>query len=65
MVFLLKGSDISLKTLSFFRTAEKKVNSRFMECLEYRTPDEVLLRCRKQKEARGFCNEKRNGERSN
>jgi transposase, IS30 family len=64
-VYLPKGSDISFKTPSFFRTVEKRVNGRFMECLEYRTPDEALLRCRKQKEARGLCREKQNGERSN
>ena len=64
-IYLPKGSDVSRKPPSFFKTIEKKINTRFMECLEYRTPDEALLLCRKQKEARGLCKEKQNGERSN
>ena len=60
-----KGSDASSKPSSFFKTIERKLNSRFMKCLGYKTPDEALLLCRKQKEARRLCKEKKHIERSN
>ena len=60
-----KGSDVSLKSSSFFKDVEKKLNSRFMKCLKYKTPDEILKICRKQKEARRLRKEKQNVERSN
>lgn len=60
-----KGSDISLKTTSFFKDIEKKLNNRFMKCLNYKTPHEVLLLCRKQKEARRLCKENKKDDRSN
>ena len=44
-----KGSDVSLKSSLFFKDIERKLNSRFMKCLDFKTPDEVLLLCRKQK----------------
>lgn len=47
-----KGDDISKYPLPFFKDIERKLNDRFMKCLKYRTPYEVLLLCRKQKEAR-------------
>lgn len=60
-----KGSDISLRETSFFKDIEKKLNDRFMKCLKYKTPHEVLLLCRKQKEARRLCKDTQNGDRSN
>lgn len=60
-----KGSDVSLKTTSFFKDIEMKLNDRFMKCLKYRTPKEVLLLCRKQKEARRLKKEKQISDRSN
>lgn len=60
-----KGSDVSLKSSIFFKDIEKKLNDRFMKCLKYRTPYEVLLLCRKQKEARRLRKRKQNVERSN
>lgn len=60
-----KGSDVSLRSSSFFKDIEKKLNVRFMKCLKYRTSDEVLLLCRKQKEARRLRKEKQNVGRSN
>jgi transposase, IS30 family len=60
-----KGSNVSLKSSTFFKDIEKKLNDRFMNCWKYRTPYEVLLLCRKQKEARRLLKKKQNGERSN
>lgn len=60
-----KGSDISSKPLSFFKDIEKKLNDRFMKCLKYKTPREVLLLCRKQKEARRLCKKNKKDGRSN
>jgi IS30 family transposase len=60
-----KGSDVSLRSSSFFKDIEKKLNGRFMKCLKYRTSDEVLHLCRKQKEARRLREEKQNVGRSN
>lgn len=47
-----KGSDLSQYSRSFFRNLEKKLNDRFMECLKYMTPAEVLEQCRRQKKIR-------------
>ena len=44
-----KGSDISKHSKQFVRKIEGKINRRFMECLDYFTPDEALKACRKQK----------------
>ena len=44
-----KGSDISKYTKSFFQTLERKLNDRFMKCLKYQTPSEVLNAARKRK----------------
>lgn len=44
-----KGSDISKYTNLFIRKLEAKLNRRIMECLAYRTPQEVLRRHRKRK----------------
>ena len=47
-----KGSDISKYSYSFFKKLESKLNDRFMECLNYKTPTEVLAVVRKQKKLR-------------
>lgn len=44
-----KSSDISRYTNAFIKKLEAKLNRRIMECLAYRTPSEVLQRCRKRK----------------
>lgn len=49
---LPKGSDISQYSGKFFKNLEEKLNSRFMKCLSYQTPAEVLKNCRKQKRLR-------------
>ena len=47
-----KGSNISKYPRNFWRKLEKKLNNRFMKCLDYRTPAEALEQCRKQKKLR-------------
>lgn len=47
-----KGSDLSRYSRQFIRALEEKLNSRFMKCLGYRTPYEVLCDARKQKKLR-------------
>lgn len=42
-----KGSNVSKHPYSFFKKIEKKLNNRFMKCLEYQTPTEVLADYRK------------------
>ena len=44
-----KGSNVSGYAPSFFKDIEKKLNSRFMKCLHFQTPDEALTVCRIQK----------------
>lgn len=46
-----KGSDVSKRTAFFFKSIEKKLNDRFMKCLKYHTPAEMIEKCRKQKKA--------------
>lgn len=60
-----KGSDVSKYSSSFFKSIEKKLNDRFMKCLQYQTPTEALEKCRKQKKLRDIRSEKRNVLRSN
>ncbi len=47
-----KGSDLSQYSRQFFKSIEKKLNNRFMKCLKYRTPQEVLTKHRKLKKLR-------------
>ena len=44
-----KGSDISRYSSCSIRLVEKKLNDRYMECLNYTTPQEALILYRKQK----------------
>lgn len=44
-----KGTSISRYSKRFVRQVERKINDRYMECLNYRTPKEALERYRKQK----------------
>ena len=54
-----KGESVSRHQASFFKDIEKKINSRFMKCLYFKTPDEALLLCRIQKMKREECKKKR------
>ena len=47
-----KGSDVSKYTRKFWKKLEEKLNNRFMECLSYQTPAEVLMGYRKTKKLR-------------
>jgi IS30 family transposase len=55
----VKGSDVSKYSPLFFKNIEKKLNDRFMKCLQYQTPLEALEKCRKQKKLRDIRREKR------
>lgn len=48
-----KGSDISRYARRFIRSIEKKLNDRYMECLNYATPQEALDRHRRNKKRAG------------
>lgn len=63
-VYFPKGSSISLCSPSFFSGIETKINQRFMKCLGFKTPTEMLSLCRKQKEQREII-KKRKHRRSN
>lgn len=54
-----KGSDISKYSKKFFRELEEKLNNRFMECLDYQTPNEAMQECRKLKKLRDIRRKKR------
>jgi IS30 family transposase len=57
-----KGSDLSKRSAKEIRMIEKKLRKRFMECLRYATPEEVLRAHReKQKQRRGGAEKRRNG----
>ena len=60
-----KGSDVSHYSRAFFRKIEERLNARFMKCLDYRTPTEALLACRKQKKLRERRRKERNTGHSN
>lgn len=47
-----KGSDISKYSRKYIRSIENTINNRYMECLNYQTPQEALKRHRKQKRRR-------------
>lgn len=47
-----KGSDLSRYSKRFVRLLEEKLNRRFLKCLHYATPAEVLAAYRKQKRRR-------------
>ena len=48
-----KGSDISKYSKKFIRSIEKKLQRRYMDCLNHLTPYEVIKRYREQKKRRG------------
>jgi len=54
-----KGSDVSKYSPAFFKKIEKKLNDRFMKCLKYQTPSEMLEKYRKIKKLRENRSEKR------
>jgi IS30 family transposase len=62
---LPKGSNVFKYSVSFFKDIEKKLNDRFMKCLQYQTPFEVLEKHRKNKKLRENRREKREGWHSN
>lgn len=45
-----KGSDISQYLKKFISRIETKINDRYLECLDFKTPKEALEKCRKQKQ---------------
>lgn len=47
-----KRSDVSKYSKRFWKKLEEKLNNRFMECLDYRTPAEVFVSYRKTKNLR-------------
>lgn len=47
--YIPKGSDLSQYTKKFIRKLEEKLQRQIMECLDYRTPKEVLEKYRKRK----------------
>lgn len=50
--YVPKSSDISTYSRQFFTETEDRLNNRFMECLDFQSPKEVLDKCRKQKRLR-------------
>lgn len=50
--YIPKGSDISKYSKKFIQKLEEKLQRRIMECLDYRTPQEMLKRYRKRKKKR-------------
>jgi len=50
--YIPKGSDLSRYTRKFIQKLEEKLQRQIMECLDYRTPQEVLERYRKRKKKR-------------
>lgn len=51
--YIPKGSDISRYSSHSIGLIERKINDRYMECIKFLTPDEVLGLYRKQKKRRG------------
>ncbi len=49
---ILKGSDVSKYSKRFIRSIERKLQRRFMDCLNHLTPYEILENHRKQKKRR-------------
>jgi IS30 family transposase len=54
-----KGSDISKYSRNFFKRLEEKIDSRFMECLDYQTPNEAILKHRRIKKLRDLRRKKK------
>jgi transposase, IS30 family len=44
-----KGSNLSKYTRKFLKTIEDKLNDRYMECLNFATPQELIEKHRKRK----------------
>ena len=53
-----KGGDLSKYGRKFWKKLEEKLNNRFMECLDYRTPAEALMSHRKTKKLRDIRRQK-------
>jgi len=53
--FIHKGSDISEVDKEYVKLIEDKCNQRFMKCLRYKTPEEILSGC---------CRRKRNNKKT-
>lgn len=47
--YIPKGSDMSQVDKGYLRLLEKRCNQRFMKCLDYKTPEEVLSEHRRKK----------------
>jgi IS30 family transposase len=54
-----KGSDISTYSKLFFKKLEKKLDDRFMECLDFQTPNEAILKHRRIKKLRDLRRKKK------
>jgi IS30 family transposase len=54
-----RGSDLSRYTRQQLRVIETKLNDRYMTCLNFSTPQEMLNRHRKQKNAQGVRRKKK------
>ena len=50
--YIPKGSDLSQCTRKFIQKLEEKLQRQIMKCLDYRTPQEILERCRKRNKKR-------------
>ena len=59
--YIPKSSDISRYSKLFIKKLEAKVNRRFMECLEFLTPDEAYARALKRKKRPGGRQKKKGG----
>lgn len=57
--YIPKGSDISKYSSVFIRSIEKKLNVRYMECIDSFTPQEALEIYRKQKKRRSALKKKK------
>ena len=53
--YIPKGNDLSCYSSQFIRSVENTVNSRYMECLRFRTPQEALITHRKLKQHLKVC----------
>ena len=56
-----KGSDIAQYSKKLITAAETKVNARYMECLNFRTPNEALKLHRERKKAREMRKKEKRG----
>jgi len=51
--YIPKGSNLERYDKEYIKKLEKKLNNRFLKCLQYATPQEELNKCRKRKKRSG------------